>query len=263
LNVAYLQFAPVLGDPARNREQIRELLPRAAGAALVVLPELASSGYHFRDVEQARAASEPADGPTCALLRQLCGRHGFHVVCGLDERAGDALHNSAVVVGPSGLLAVYRKSHLFARETLFFRPGDQLLAPLEIAGARVGVLVCYDWFFPEAWTALMRAGADVVAHPANLVKTGLAQRAVPVMAMMHRFYVVTANRCGEEGDLRFTGRSLIAGPDGSLLAEAPVDGVALGVATLDLAAARDKTLTPFNDLLTDRRPDLYAKGATG
>lgn len=258
MRLAYVQLDPALGELERNRARIRALLPRAREADLVVLPELASSGYHFVDAEQAAATAEPADGPTTALLAELCRRHGFHVVCGLNEREGAALYNSAVVVGPEGLLGVYRKNHLFARETLFFRPGNLGYPTFAIGDARVGVLVCYDWFFPENWTLMMRAGVDVVAHPGNFVKAGLAQQAVPAMAMMHRLYVVTANRVGRERDLRFTGRSLIAGPDGRILARAPSSRPRLGFAEADLAAARDKRITPYNDLLVDRRPALYA-----
>lgn len=257
MKVAFVQFEPTLGRPDRNREAMRRIVPRAEKADLVVLPELASSGYNFADEETAAATAEPADGETTAVLAELCRRHDLHVVCGLNERDGEHRYNSAVVVGPQGLVGTYRKNHLFARETLYFRPGDLGYPTFRVGGIRLGVLVCYDWFFPESWTLLMRAGADVVAHPANLVKPGMAQRAVPAMAMMHRFYVVTANRIGVEGDLRFTGGSLVAGPGGDVLADAPAGEESLRIVEIDLRAARDKQLTPWNHLLRDRRPRLY------
>lgn len=257
MRLSYVQFEPQLGDPDANRDAMAGLLPAAVGADLVVLPELASSGYHFVDEAQARAASEPAAGDTAARLTALCREHGFHVVCGIDERDGERLFNSAIVVGPEGLLGVYRKNHLFAREKLFFTPGDRGFPTFEVGDARVGVLICYDYSFPECWTTLFRAGVDVVAHPSNFVLRGRAQRVVPVMAMLHRFHVVTANRIGTERDLTFTGESMVASSGGELLASAGGSGEDVGIAEVRLSDARDKQLTDTNHLLRDRRPELY------
>ena len=259
MNLAYVQFTPRLGDPDSNRAALQRLLPSASGADLVVLPELANSGYHFTDAEQAASASEPADGQTSQLLAQISRTHGFHIVCGLNERDGRHRFNSAIVVGPDGLLGVYRKNHLFARESLFFEPGDSGFPTFRIADARVGILVCYDYSFPECWTTLFRMNVDIVAHPSNFVLAGRAQSVVPVMAMLHRFFVVTANRTGAERDLHFTGESLIAGPRGELLATAPGTGDHVGRVQVELAEARDKQLTENNHLLSDRRPDIYHK----
>jgi predicted amidohydrolase len=258
VRVATVQFAPRLGEPEANRAAMRRLLLQADGADLVVLPELASSGYHFEDAAQAAATAEPADGETADLLHGLCRSHGFHAVCGLNERAGARRYNAAIVVGPDGLVGVYRKNHLFANEKRFFEPGDLGWPVFEIAGARVAPLVCYDYSFPESWGVLMRAGVDVVAHPSNFVLAGRAQRVVPVMALLHRLYVATANRSGEDRGLRFTGESLIAAPSGEILASSPAEGEHVAVVEVDLAAARDKQLTPTNHLLGDRRPELYA-----
>ena len=257
MQLAYVQFEPRLGDLDANRTSLARLLPAAAGADLVVLPELATSGYHFADSSDAEATSEPADGETTAMLTRLCRRHDFCVVCGLNERDGSARFNSAVVVGPEGLMGVYRKNHLFAREALFFEPGDGGFPVYEIGGARVGVLICYDYSFPECWTTLFRQGVDVVAHPSNFVLAGRAQRVVPVMAMLHRFFVVTANRIGTERDLCFTGASLVVDTRGNALVSANGWSEHVGLAEANLAEARDKQLTEYNHLLFDRRPDLY------
>ncbi|MGE0433333.1 MAG: nitrilase-related carbon-nitrogen hydrolase, partial [Planctomycetota bacterium] len=174
-----------------------------------------------------------------------------------------------VVVTPrDGLIGAYRKLHLFNTEKSFFTQGDRFRLfdlPLREGGqgsgaltARLGVLICYDWAFPETWRTMMLMGADVIAHPSNLVLPGKAQAAVPVMAMMNRMAVVTANRYGEERGLRFTGESLIAGPDGTVLAHARPDADDVGTAIVSLQKIRDRRVTERNHALADRRPGLYA-----
>mgnify|MGYP001152469718 CR=1 FL=1 len=137
-------------------------------------------------------------------------------------------------------------------------PGDAGLPVFDIGLCRVGILVCFDWIFPEAWRVLALKGADVVCHPSNLVLPGLAQRGVPIHALMNRLYVVTANRVGTEGDLTYTGRSLVADPLGDVPVEASPAGEEVGVAEIDVSLARNKRVTPRNDVLADRRPEEYA-----
>lgn len=257
MRIAYAQVEPRLGELEANREMLKKTLARTASADLVVLPELASSGYHFEDEAQAAATAETSDGETTAMLEEACRQHDLHVVCGINEREGERRYNSAVVVGPQGLVGVYRKMHLFAREKLFFTPGNLGFPTFRIGDARVGVLICFDWAFPECWTSLLFAGADVVAHPSNLVLPEKGQRAVPVLAMMHRFYAVTANRVGSERELRFTGESLIADPNGAVLASAPAASEHVATVEIDLELARNKRLTSSNHLLDDRRPEVF------
>ncbi len=257
-SVAVLQFAPVFLDREATEARLEPLLARAAGADLVVLPELASTGYAFADREEAWAhAEEVGDSRFLDFLAAQCARHGFDVVTGLCERYGEQLGNSAVLVGAEGPIATYRKIHLFHREKQIFTPGDLGVPVVERRGVRVAMLVCFDWAFPEVWRLAALGGADLVCHPANLVLHGYAQRAVPVHAQINGYYVATANRVGREGSLGFTGMSLIAGPRGDTLAHAPDHGEALEIVELDLEQARDKLRTPNNDLLADRRPECY------
>jgi predicted amidohydrolase len=183
-------------------------------------------------------------------------------VCGLAEREGERLFNAAVLVGPDGLVACYRKVHLFRFEKEIFTPGDGGFEVHEVAGARVGMLVCFDWIYPEAARALALAGADVIAHPSNLVLPH-AQRALVTRCLENRVFWVLANRTGSEREghrsLTFTGRSRIGAPDGRVLADAGPDGTVLEVVTVDPSEARDKHVTPENDLLADRRPALYGR----
>jgi predicted amidohydrolase len=229
------------------------------GVDLLVLPELCNSGYNFDSPEQAWETSEAVgDSVFLRYLESLCRRHNCHIVSGFNERDGDRLYNSAVLVGPQGYMGRYRKLHLFLNEKDFFAPGDEGLPLFDIGECRVGMLVCFDWIFPEVWRILALQGADIIAHPSNLVLPGLAQRAVPIHALTNRVYVVTANRIGSEGDLTFTGLSSIADPRGQVLAQASPSGEEAGMVEVDIAMARDKNITPRNNLFADWRPGDYS-----
>jgi predicted amidohydrolase len=183
-------------------------------------------------------------------------------VIGLAERDGEQLFNSAAVIGAGGVCAVYRKAHLFRHEKSIFDPGDSGFAVVRLAELRLGVMVCFDWAFPEAAGTLARRGAQLIAHPANLVLAH-ARRAMPVRCLENRVYAITANRWGEEPAadelLRFRGESLIISPGGEELAVGPRTGDEVRVLTIDPTAADDKRLTPENHVFEDRRPELYGE----
>jgi predicted amidohydrolase len=259
MKIGFLQFAPVLGDVLATMSRIDRLSPLCTGADLLVLPELCNSGYNFQSMEQAWATSEEVgSGVFVRYLGSLCRHHNCHVVSGLNEREGDRLYNSAILVGPEGYVGRYRKLHLFLNEKDFFQPGDSGLPVFDIGGCRVGMLVCFDWIFPEVWRILALEGADIICHPSNLVLPGLAQRAVPVHGLTNRVYVVTANRIGVERDLTFTGLSTIADPKGNVLLQASPSAEEVGLVEVDIGLARDKNITPRNHLWADRRPDEYS-----
>jgi predicted amidohydrolase len=139
----------------------------------------------------------------------------------------------------------------------FFEPGDVGLPVYDIGPCRIGMLVCFDWIFPEAWRVLALKGADIICHPANLVLPGLAQQAVPVHALTNRLYVVTANRIGSEGELTFTGMSTIADPKGQVLVQASRTREEVSKIEIDVSLARVKDITSRNNILADRRPEEY------
>jgi predicted amidohydrolase len=254
-----MQFAPILGDLQTTIAKIDKLSEKCAGIDLLVLPELCNSGYNFASPEQAQATSEEiGNGVFLQFLESLCQRIGCYIVSGLNERLGSRLYNSAVLVGPQGYVGRYRKLHLFMNEKDFFEPGDVGLPVFDIGPCKVGMLVCFDWMFPEAWRVLALKGADVICHPSNLVLPGLAQRAVPIHALTNGCYVVTANRVGSEGDLTFTGMSTIADPKGQVLAQAPQADDKVIRLEIDVDQARTKEITPRNNILADRRPEQYA-----
>lgn len=254
-----MQFAPVLGNLQATIDRIDKLSEHCTGLDLLVLPELCNSGYNFESRAQAWVTSEEIGGGVfIQFLESLCLRLGCHVVSGLNERQGSHLYNSAVLVGPRGYVGRYRKLHLFMNEKDFFEPGDVGLPVFDIGPCRIGMLVCFDWIFPEAWRVLALKGADIICHPSNLVLPGLAQRAVPIHALTNRYYVVTANRIGSEGELTFTGMSTIADPEGQILAQASLGEEEVSRIEIDVSLARTKEITSRNNIMADRRPDQYA-----
>jgi predicted amidohydrolase len=271
VRVAVGQLAPVLGDLEGNRARALAAIDEAAaaGAQVVVLPELISSGYVFRDAAEARALAEPADGPTLRGWAARAAAHGIVVAGGFAEDAGELLHNSAALVDPSGVRAVYRKAHLWDRESLVFRPGDAPPPVVDTPHGRLGLMVCYDVEFPE-WVRLAALqGAELLCVPTNWPREPrpAGERPMEVLRAMvaaatNRMAVACADRCGAERGVEWVGGSAIAGADGWLLAgPPPAAEPALLVADVDLAAARDKAVGPNNDALADRRPELYGVAA--
>ncbi|MBN2468157.1 MAG: carbon-nitrogen hydrolase [Deltaproteobacteria bacterium] len=260
MKIGFLQFAPVLGDLRATMHRIDSLLQEnMEGCDLLVLPELCNSGYNFQSYEQAWETSEPIeDSIFVRYLINKCRERNLHVVSGFNERDRDTLYNSAILVGPHGLIGTYRKLHLFLNEKDFFRPGNQGVPVFDIGSCIIGMLICFDWTFPEAWRIAALKGADIICHPSNLVLPGLAQRGVPIHALLNRLYIVTANRIGAERDLSFTGSSIIANPRGDLLCQASPIKAEVGIAEIDIGLARDKQITDRNDLFKDRRPEEYS-----
>ncbi len=261
MRVGYYQYEAEFGAVAKNLEAIRAKL-ETAEADLMVLPELCASGYQFLSAEEAQRLAEPVpDGPTTKMLVEVAARRRMHIVAGLPERAGTNCYNSAVVVGPSGFLGCYRKSHLFFEETRCFTPGDTGFQVWDIGVAKIGVMICFDWYFPESARTLALMGADIVCHPSNLVLPNCPD-SMPVRCLENRVFAVTCNRIGTEArggkaPLTFIGNSEVVSPRGVILHRAPRDRDELAVVDIDPADARNKAVTIYNDLLGDRRPSLY------
>ena len=258
--VAFVQGRPRFGRHAENLERGLALAARVE-ADLVVLPELWSSGYVFSSKAEVGALSEDARrGPTARALEAAARRERRFYVAGFPEASGGRTYNSAMLVGPRGVRAVYRKLHLFEHERRWFAPGNLPLAVHRVGPARVGLMICFDWRFPETARVLALLGADVIAHPSNLVFRH-AQQAMLTRSLENRVYAVTANRTGTDrrpaGTVAFTGRSQISDPDGVLLCRAGAREEGARAADCDLARARDKSLTRLTPLFRSRRPAFY------
>ncbi|MDD4903396.1 MAG: acyltransferase [Candidatus Bipolaricaulis sp.] len=261
MRVGVAQSQPQFGERDRNLAAAFDLLSRDS-ADLWVLPEFFASGYQFARTEEVRELAEPIPGgPTVTALESYCHDRRCFVVGGIPELADGVVYNAAALVGPRGYVATYRKIHLFGEEKRWFAPGNLPFSVHNVGDARVGVMICFDHLFPESARTLALLGADLLAHPANLILPDLAQRTMAVRALENGVFAATANRVGEESrtakTLRYTGQSQIVDPDGATLVRLSPDRVEAGVVEIDPAAARDKRLTSRNDKLADRRPEFY------
>ncbi|MDP9845363.1 putative amidohydrolase [Streptosporangium lutulentum] len=267
-SVACCQLALAVGDPDGNRAVARRAVERAAaaGARVVILPELTNSGYVFRDRAEAAGLAEPLDGPTVEGWIASARRHGLILVGGLCERDEDGLiRNSAVLVDAGGVRAVYRKTHLWDLEKTVFTPGDELPPVVDTAVGRIGLLVCYDLKFPEWVRTVGLRGADLLCVPTNwpLSPRPAGERPAEVTrvqasASVNRMFVAACDRAGPERGVAWVGGSVVADPDGFLLAgPRPAYDEGLVIAECRLGDARSKRVGAHNDVHADRRPELY------
>ena len=272
VSVACCQLAPRVGDASANRAAARTAIRAAAGAGaqIVVLPELATSGYVFADRAEAWALAETGQGATVGEWAALAAELGLIVVGGLCERDGDGLFNTAVVIDADGLRGAYRKAHLWDRERLIFEPGTEPPLVLDTAHGRLGVMVCYDAEFPE-WVRLAALdGAELLCLPTNWPRESrpTAERPAEVVriqaaASSNRMFIAACDRAGHERGVDWVNGTAIVGPDGYPLAGPECrDEPLMLIAACDLASARDKRVSAHNDVLADRRPELYG-GLTG
>ena len=258
--VGFFQFAPKFGDMAANLSTIVSALS-SAQADIIVLPELPFTGYLFQDrSELASLAEDPARSSTVSSLIALCRDRNFLLVTGFAEKSADKIFNSALVIGGDGVIHTYRKLHLFNTEKEYFDPGDTPLEAIELHGVRIGIMVCYDWAFPEVARVLALQGADLLCHPSNLVLAH-CQQAMVTRCLENSVFAVTANRFGSDvrprGTLTFTGQSQLVAPDGALIYRAKPEEEDLFMAEIDVSTARNKWITQNNELLEDRRPEYY------
>lgn len=258
MKIGFLQFSPKLDDLQANISKIESVADQFKEADLIVLPELCNSGYNFKSSEQAFDTSEEIGRSEFVnFLNSICKEHSLFIASGFNERDGKDLYNSSVLIGQDGYIGKYRKLHLFMDEKKYFTPGDAGLPVFDIGICKVGMLVCFDWMFPEVWRILAIKRADIICHPSNLVLTGLCQSAVPIHSLTNRVYIVTANRIGTEDDLTFTGLSTIANPRGGVLYQASENREEVKIVDIDISLARDKKITAMNDIIIDRRPSEY------
>ncbi len=261
MRIGIVQMRPRFGAVQENTEHVVAMLAQGR-SDLWVLPELFATGYQFKSKEEVRSFAEPVPaGPTTTRLIDAARNLDAFICAGLPELAGDKVYNSAVLVGPDGVIARYRKVHLFSHEKELFSPGDLPFPVADIGLAKVGMMICFDHFFPEAARTLALSGAQVIAHPANLVMPVYAQLTMRVRALENGVFTATANRVGEEArtetTLRFTGNSQIISPGGNILVSLSPTEERAAVAEIDPSMASNKALNPLNDRFTDRRPEFY------
>lgn len=262
MKVGYIQTNPTFGEVEKNLNHISERL-EGVKADLIVLPELFNTGYTFEDKDEARKYSEEfGEGPTFDVMKSWAVDMEGFIAGSIVEIDGDNIYNTAVLVGSFGIVGQYRKAHLFDREKEIFEPGDTSIQPVNIGYAMVGLMVCFDWIYPEVARVLALNEAHILAHPANLVLP-YCQPAMVTRSVENRVFSITANRIGTEeraGEkLTFTGHSQIVSPSGEILASAPEDEEDIKIVEIDELKAEDKMVTPNNDIFEDRRRELYER----
>jgi 5-aminopentanamidase len=258
------QLAPRVGELGPNCElsvqAVREAV--ANGADVVVLPELVTSGYVFESREEAASMAITPDHELFTFWAAAAGGQAVVVGGFCEEGADGHLYNSAAIVDDSGLVAVYRKVHLWDREKLVFEPGSETPPVIDTRVGRIGVLICYDLEFPEMSRMLALAGAELVAVPTNwpLVDRPEGERPPEVLIAMatartNRMFIACCDRTGTERGQEWTAGTSVIDASGWVLTSAGEDGSA--VADVELADAQTKALSELSDVLGDRRPELY------
>ena len=263
--ITVVQTVPEFGAVGSNRGATVEAVEAHADSDLVILPELATSGYVFESHEEVDAAAEPADGETAAAWADVAAATDTWVVGGFPERDGDATYNSSLIVSPDGVEGVYRKVHRWDEENRWFDPGNRVPV-FETPFGTLGVQICNDLWFPEMTVTQARADVDIVAVPTNWVPEPASRPAGWTMgvhqavasANANRVFVACADRAGTERGVTFEGQSVVVDPDGVPVAgPLPEAGSHAATAECDLRRARDKQLTDRDHALADRRPDVY------
>lgn len=259
---AIIQFEPILGETGRNLERIHMEVEKI-DADFVVLPELATSGYLFLSMDDVRPHAFSPEDSKLDMLYEVSDKKGMMIVLGFPELDGGHVYNSSIAILPGGKYHVYRKTHLFFKEKEAFLPGNTGFLVFEFKGVKFGMMVCFDWFFPESARVLSRMGAQVLLHVSNLVLPGLAQKGMVVRSLENRVFSFTANRIGTEEkegiSLRFTGMSQIVTPRGEVLKRASEDREEILTVEFNPEDAKNKNITDLNHVFRDRRPEFYGE----
>lgn len=265
--VAAAQTCPKINERERNLGEMSFWAQEAVNkhARLVVFPECSLTGYNYVSRDEALEQAEPLPGPASAHLVDVAVELDIYIVFGLIERSGDRLYNSAALIGPEGIVGVYRKTHLpWEAVDRFVDKGDGPFSVFDTSIGRIGILICYDMRFPEPARILALQGADIIVHPTNLPPEGSPQPdyIYQTRAAENRVWIVSADRVGNERGVRFIGRSAIVDPTGKKVAEGSEDAEELVMAEIDPLYARTKDLIIVPEVyelhpFADRRPDLY------
>lgn len=261
MKVGYVQCNPIFGRKKDNLDRVRSLL-KGIHADLIVLPELFNTGYTFLSKQELLSLSEPpGSGETFTFMHALAQDMNCCFAYGFAERDGDRVYNSSALVSAQGLTGVYRKNHLFFEEKLLFTPGNLGFPIFTCKNIQVGMLVCYDWIYPEAMRTLALKGVQIILHCANLVMS-YCPDAHRTRALENHVYIVLANRIGDENrdgkSYSFIGQSEIVSPQGKILVKSQQDET-VQTTEIDPAAALNKRMNEYNSLFEDRREDIYFK----
>lgn len=260
MKIALIQNNPTFGEKEKNLNELFSLMG-SENADIYILPELAYTGYQFTTKEEVADLADRTDSEVFKRFQQFSRDNDAAVIFGFAEKAADdKIYNSSVLITPEGDKHLYRKLHLYYKENLFFTPGNAGFSVYDWRGIKIGLAICFDWYFSESFRTLALKGADLIAHCSNLVMP-YCQTVDYARAIENRVFIATVNRIGsEERDgekLIFTGQSVLVSPKGEYLVRAPEEKTGIFTAEVDPELARDKKLNDFNDVLGDRRELFY------
>ncbi len=257
LKIGFFQFKPKHGKPEENLKFIESYSDKIKEADIIVLPELATTGYVFHSKEELLPlADEIPEGKQSKFFSDLAKNTDTLIITGLAEREEDRLFNSQAAFYPDGKVVRYRKLHLFYKEKQLFEPSDNEPAIIDYKGVKIGLMICFDWAFPEHARLLMLKGAQILAHSSNLVLPGLGQAGMRIRSIENRVFSITANRFGEEDGVKFTGKSQIVNPKGEILQSAGENETTIKIVEIHPEDANDKNITPLNNILEDSKITL-------
>ncbi|HRZ79928.1 MAG TPA: nitrilase-related carbon-nitrogen hydrolase [bacterium] len=262
MKVALVQNHPIFGMKEKNIDELEKLI-RSGSADLYILPEMAYTGYQLKNADELKTIADTVDSPCISRFTKLSEELNAGIILGFPELSADGkIYNSSIFITPEGGRHVYRKTHLFYKEKLFFAPGNTGFDVYEWRGVKIGLAICFDWYFSESFRTLALKGADIIAHCSNLVMP-YCQTVDFARAIENRTYIATVNRIGtEERDgekLTFTGGSVLVSPKGEYLIKAPVESTGIFISEINTAFSRNKSINDLNDVMNDRRPFFYFK----
>lgn len=265
IKLALAQIEAKRENKRENLRKIQEFTNKAKnqGANLIIFPELSLTGYVMRD--QVYEMAETLPGPSSRIIQDLAKETGLHIIFGmpeLSERAKATIFNTAVLVGPKGLIGKYRKmylpTHSVFEEKRYFRPGNQV-ASFGTSLGNIGLCICYDLFFPEVCRLARLKGAQLIvaisASPA--VRRSYFEILTVSRALENTAFLAYVNLAGIEEGLQFWGGSRVAGPNGDLIAKARYDVEDLVICNIDFGDM--KTAEASIPTLKDLRPEIFAE----
>ena len=258
--VAAVQFSPKLKEKANNIKKLYQMARNAAeqGAKLIVLPEMATTGYCFLDRQEIQEYVEQVPGRTTDVFGEIAREYGCYLVVGIAEvdPVTDNYYNTAVLIGPCGPIGKYRKTHLYVSDTVWAKEGDLGYPVFDTEIGKIGCLICMDCYYFEPARMLALQGAEIICNLTNWNGEKCPAPSWHTRAWENVVYVVSTNRCDCERGVLFSGGSGVIAPDGSNISYLDsVDGIVYAQVDLDLT--KPKKLVSGIDWMQERRPYLY------
>lgn len=262
MQISLVQFCPVLADIELNSNRIFEYIENIQ-SDIIVFPELAFSGYFFTDKDELKQYAFAKNHPILQKLQEYSSRLNKIIVSGFAELDSNVVYNSAIAVFPDqSYTRIYRKTHLFYKERDVFAEGNSGFFVINYPDwdINIGLMICYDWRFPESARTLALKGADIIICPSNLV-TEIWHLVMPARSIENKVYLAVGNRIGtekrNEEELFFNGRSAVYSYNGKCIAEADIYNETVICAEIIPHETRNKHFNSINHLFNDRRPDMY------